>query len=70
MLDDAVDVKHVINKTAKSMESLKYPWDAKEVPLTTKIELCQVILMNLVFWSESWSGNKGDLAMMEVFYHK
>ena len=49
MLDDAVDVKHAINKTAKSMEYLKYPWDAKEVPLTTKIELCQVILMNLVF---------------------
>ena len=49
MLDDAADVKHVIKKTEKSMESLKCAWDTKELPLTTKLELCHAILMNLVF---------------------
>ena len=47
------------------MGSLKCAWDVKEVPIATKINMCQEIPMNLASWeSINWSGDKVDLAMM------
>ena len=69
MLDETVDVKNRISKAVESMGALKCSYDAKKVPLITKINLYHAISMSLVLCrSENWSGNKGDLAMMEVLH--
>ena len=67
MLNNAADVKNRINKSKKAMGSLKCAWDTKEVPIDTKIKMCQAITMIIDSWgSESWSRSEGDLEMTEV----
>ena len=44
---DAADVKNRINEAANSMGALKHRWNAKEMPISMKIKLHQVITMNL-----------------------
>ena len=39
LIDDTTDVKNRISKANKSMDILKFIWDAVEVPLDTKIKL-------------------------------
>ena len=60
----------IIIKATKAMGTLKNIWNTREVTLTSKIKLYEVIEINVLLWNgENWSGNKNNAAMIEAFYH-
>ena len=46
-------------------------WESPQVELETKVKLYLAITVNFALWNgETWSGNKGDLALLDAFHHK
>ena len=71
MLDDTSDISCRVSKANKAMGALSFIWDTSEVSLETKVSLFLAIPVNLALWnSETWSGNKVDLSMLDAFHHK
>ena len=64
IMDDTEDVKNRINKVTKSMGAFNVIWEAREIPLKSKIKLHEAMLMDLLLWeSDDWSVNKGNVNM-------
>ena len=71
LLDDTIDVKCRMSKAPKVMGALKDVWDAREVPLSSKVKLHQAIPINLLSWGRNnWSVNQNDTQLLEAFHHK
>ena len=70
LMGGTTDVKNRINKVNKEMGALKSIWDSIEVPVKTKINLCQDMLLDLARQgSEKWIGNRANLSMIDSFHH-
>ena len=71
LIDDTTDVKSRVNKASKAMGALGFIWKAPQTCLDTKIKLFLAIPVNLALWNcETWSGNKMDMDILDVFFHK
>ena len=71
MLDDTSNVSCRVSKANKAMGVLSFMWDTSEDSLETKVSLHLAIPVNLALWnSETWSGNKVDLSILDAFHHK
>ena len=71
LIGDTTDVKSRVNKAIKAMGALGFIWKAPQTCLDTKIKLFLAIPVNLALWNcETWSGNKMDMDILDVFFHK
>ena len=71
LLDDTSDVKARIVKATKAVGALNFIWKSNQISLETKKKLYLAIPLNLALWNgETWSGNKSDLELLDVFYHE
>ena len=68
MLDDKHDIECRISKANKVIDALSFICNTDEVSLETKLNLFLATPVNLALWnSETWSGNKADLANLMCF---
>ena len=71
LIDNTADALSQMSRASRAIDALKFIWNAREAPLSTKVKLHNVILLNLLLrGSKNLSSNRNDLPKYEAFHHK